>query len=133
MVKNNTLEIQSKHKDWVSIAEQLIGVPYKWGGRDSIGIDCSALLQICISMANIRLPRDTKDQLKFKSDEINTLQNIRRGHLIFWPGHVAIVQNSENLLHANAHYMKVNTEKIEQAIARIEKQYGKFIKIKDIK
>ena len=40
------VNIQHKVSDWVATAQQLEGVPYRWGGRDTIGIDCSALLQL---------------------------------------------------------------------------------------
>lgn len=131
--KKHTLKKNNKYEDWVNLAEQLIGTPYKWGGRDTLGLDCSALVQVCLSITNTKFPRDTKDQLNFKSREVNSIQNINRGDLIYWPGHVAIAQNSENLVHANAYYMKVSSEKIEKARDRIEKECGMFLKIKTIK
>jgi len=118
--------------DWVNTAELLIGTPYKWGGRDSMGLDCSALVQLCLSTANIPFPRDTKDQYKYKSKEVKDFNSIKRGNLIFWPGHVAIVQNSNNLIHANAFHMNVISETIAVATKRIEKETGSLSKIKVI-
>jgi cell wall-associated NlpC family hydrolase len=43
----------------------------------------------------------------------------RRGDLIFWKGHVAIVRDATTLVHANAHHMATAIERIDEAIARI--------------
>ena len=40
------VEVKHKVSDWVAVAESLEGTPYKWGGRDTVGLDCSALLQL---------------------------------------------------------------------------------------
>ena len=45
--------------------------------------------------------------------------DLKRGDLVFWKGHVAIVRDRENLLHANAFHMAVAVEPIAEAIARI--------------
>lgn len=130
--KKHTLNIKDKILDWVDIAEQLIGVPYKWGGRNTIGLDCSALVQICLSIAKIKFPRDTKDQIIFEAEEIKKIEDIKRGNLIFWDGHVAIAQDTNYLVHANAYHMQVKSEKISVAIDRLEETVGKFSKIKVI-
>jgi cell wall-associated NlpC family hydrolase len=44
---------------------------------------------------------------------------LRRGDLIFWKGHVAIVRDGESLLHANAFHMAVAIEPIAQALTRL--------------
>jgi len=120
------------NQDWISTAELLIGTPYKWGGRNSISLDCSALVQLSLATANIKFPRDTKDQSMFVSKEIKNIKNIKRGNLIYWPGHVAIAQNSKNIIHANAHHMMVTEEEIEMASKRIESECGPISKIKVI-
>jgi hypothetical protein len=47
------------------------------------------------------------------------LANVRRGDLVFWKGHVAIVRDAATLLHANAFHMAVAIEPISDAITRI--------------
>ena len=47
------------------------------------------------------------------------LSQLRRGDLLFWNGHVAIVRDEATLVHANAFHMAVAIEPILQAIERI--------------
>ena len=49
---------EHKVKDWVEVAQKLEGTPYKWGGRDTIGLDCSALLQLSYQTYGETLPRN---------------------------------------------------------------------------
>ena len=44
----------------------------------------------------------------------------RRGDLVFWKGHVAILLDADTILHANAHHMAVAVEPLAEAVARIE-------------
>ena len=53
------VSLDHRVKDWVAIAELSIGTPYKWGGRDTIGIDCSALLQLSYQTYGEDIPRNT--------------------------------------------------------------------------
>ncbi len=48
------------------------------------------------------------------------LTTLHRGDLIFWPGHVSIVEDAETLLHATAHFMSVVREPLSAALGRIE-------------
>ena len=48
--------------DYVAVAERFLNVPYLWGGRTSIGLDCSALVQLSLMAAGIAAPRDTDMQ-----------------------------------------------------------------------
>ena len=81
--QNDLLDLRSKAQDWASSAEQLIGTPYKWGGRDSLGIDCSSLIQIALDTVNIKIPRDTNEQLKFHKVIKIQFKNIERGSIIY--------------------------------------------------
>ena len=46
VLTNHIVCLDHRVRDWVTIAEPLVGKPYKWDGRDTVGIDCSALLQL---------------------------------------------------------------------------------------
>ena len=101
-------------QDWVSVAEQLIGSPYRWGGRASTGLDCSALVQLSLALGGKAVPRDSGPQhaIGYALDETDELQ---RGDLVFWVGHVGIMQDGDRLLHANAHHMAVASEPLAVA------------------
>jgi cell wall-associated NlpC family hydrolase len=45
--------------------------------------------------------------------------HLRRGDLVFWTGHVAIVRDGESFVHANGFHMQVAIEPIAAALARI--------------
>ena len=110
--------------DWVLSAEQLMGTPYRWGGRDSIGIDCSALVQLALSGSSIPSPRNSGDQEKNLGRTMAEHSVLARGDLIFWKGHVGIMQDSNNLLHANAWHNMVMSEPLSHAVERIMDRDG---------
>ena len=118
--------------DWVSIAERLIETPYKWGGRSSFALDCSALVQLSLQTAGKKMPRDTNLQYKVNYKQVFDLKNLKRGMLIFWKGHVAITINETQILHANAFSMNTNIEAFNAVHKRIKKIDSEIIKILDL-
>jgi cell wall-associated NlpC family hydrolase len=50
----------------------------------------------------------------------NDLPALQRGDLVFWPGHVAIMIDEVNIIHANAFHMMVAIEPLQDAIQRIQ-------------
>ena len=111
-------------KDFVAVAESFLGTPYLWAGKDSLGLDCSGLVQTAMQRAGLGCPRDSDMQAELGAPVAIDFNAIRRGDLVFWKGHVAIIQNANNLLHANAHCMQVTSEPIASALVRIEKAAG---------
>jgi cell wall-associated NlpC family hydrolase len=108
--------------DYVAVAEGYLGAPYQWGGRESLGLDCSGLVQQALAACGKAVPRDTDMQLAFFAPIAEAER--RRGDLVFWKGHVAILLDAETMLHANAHHMAVAIEPLAEAIARIEAAGG---------
>lgn len=106
-------------KDWVNIAEQLVGTPYKWGGRDSMGLDCSALIQICYETFGQNIPRNTKEQSNINKEIVTNFNKLERGYVVFWPGHVGVMVDKTNCLHANAYHMKTVIEPLNDIKVRI--------------
>ncbi len=104
--------------EYVSVAERFVGVPYLWGGCTPLGFDCSGLLQIALLAAGRRVPRDSDQQVAVVGEEIAADLPLRRGDLIFWDGHVGIMQNGETMIHANAHHMAVVSESVSSVIER---------------
>jgi cell wall-associated NlpC family hydrolase len=112
--------IDETESDFVAVAERFLGAPYLWGGKTSLGLDCSGLVQVALTACGISCPRDSHMQEKALGQERSAdLSQLRRGDLLFWHRHVAIVRDAASLVHANAFHMAVAFEPIEEAIARI--------------
>jgi cell wall-associated NlpC family hydrolase len=124
--------IGSQVADFVAVAEQFVGTPYLWGGKSSLGIDCSGLVQVSLNAAGTGCPRDSDMQEEGLGREINPSEarKLKRGDLIFWKGHVAIARDSNTIVHANAHHMATAIENTADAIARIKAAGSKITSIK---
>lgn len=117
--------VHENERDFVAVAERFLGVPYLWGGKTACGLDCSALVQIALTACGIDCPRDSDMQERAVGEAVAVdLSRLERGDLMFWKGHVALVRDRANLLHANAFHMAVAIEPIADAIARIRAAGG---------
>jgi cell wall-associated NlpC family hydrolase len=133
IVQRHVTERDRFARDFVEIAERFIGTPYLWGGRTRVGLDCSGLVQVALEAAGIEAPRDTDMQEAELGMEVlpaNLEEDLRRGDLVFWKGHVGIMADSVTLIHANAHHMTVTAETLPEAVARIAKTGAEIRAIK---
>jgi len=104
--------------DYVAIATRFLETPYLWGGRSGFGIDCSALVQLSMMMTGRKAPRDSDMQAAGLGTPIDRGE-LRRGDLVFWKGHVALMEDEKTIIHANGHTMSVAREGLDAAIERI--------------
>lgn len=116
------MPLDQRLQDPVAVALGFLGTPYLWGGNSRFGIDCSGLVQAACLACGIACPGDSGPQERELGELLPEGSPYQRGDLLFWKGHVALVQDPETLLHANVHAMAVALEPLEQAIARIADQ-----------
>ncbi len=113
-------------KDFVETALSFLGCPYLYGGRSAQGLDCSALVQLALLRSGIPCPRDSHVQIDLgKTVEHDNLQ---RGNLVFFKGHVGIMIDDESILNATSRTMDVRIEKLKE----LEKIYDGITGIRRI-
>jgi probable lipoprotein NlpC len=67
----------------VQVARTYSGTPYRSGGNDKSGIDCSGLICSVYSEIGVKVPRISWQQSEFGS-EVNSLQEIKPGDWVFF-------------------------------------------------
>ncbi len=118
MAREHLISIGVFETDWAGVAERFLGAPYLWGGRESLGLDCSGLVQQALFACGRACPRDTDQQSRLGREIARG--DFARGDLVFWNGHVAIGLDCDRIVHANGFHMMVAIERLDVAITRIE-------------
>ena len=75
------------------------GTQYRWGGKSPMGIDCSGLCSMAYMLCGVLIYRDAKIMEGFPMHEIS-LDNIKPGDLLFFPGHVAMYLGEGRYIHS---------------------------------
>ena len=119
-VESHLAAIGEVEVDHAAVAERFVGTPYLWGGRESLGIDCSGLVQQALYACGRPCPRDSDQQAAMGEP----VEELRRGDLVFWRGHVAIMTSEADIVHANGWHMAVAVEPLAEAVARISRAGG---------
>lgn len=120
--------ISTPERDLIAVARRYLGQPYVWGGNGARGVDCSGLVQMCLSVCGIDAPRDADLQEQVLGDAVAVPEQV--GDLLFWPGHVGILATKTRLLHANATHMAVVEEPLAPALKRMKRAGVKLRAVK---
>ena len=105
----NTARTQSvpgrQKNELISMAKTYLGSPYRLGGDNHTGIDCSGFVKRVFSAFGVSLPRTAREQY-FASDRIE-MKELAPGDLIFFstrksgnPSHVGIFLGEGKFIHA---------------------------------
>jgi len=133
VIARHLVPMDHAEPDFVAVAERFLETPYFWGGRTSIGLDCSALLQLSLQAAGREVPRDSDMQERELGSNLpmEALDGgLVRGDLIFWRGHVAIMVDEARMLHTNGHHMSTRIEPAKGAVQRILDEWGPVTSLK---
>jgi hypothetical protein len=109
--------------DPVDTALQFIDMPYVWGGRGGAGIDCSGLVQRGLAATGIAAPRDSDMQQAETGTYLPDNAPLVSADLIFFPGHVGMMIDGANLLHATRHHGKTVIEPLADVVARVAAEH----------
>lgn len=114
--------LDDRAPDMAATAQTFLRAPYLWGGKTVAGLDCSGLIQLCLDRAAIDCPRDTDMQQADLPGNLDigaeALPPLRRGDLVYWRGHVAMMIDALRAIHATAHVMSVTIEPLADIAAR---------------
>jgi cell wall-associated NlpC family hydrolase len=119
IVERHLAALDEFETDPVAVAERYLGAPYQWGGRESLGLDCSGLVQQALYACGRACPRDTDVQAQEAGEALAGAADLRRGDLVFWKDHVALMIDEDRIIHANSHHMAVAVEPLAEAVVRI--------------
>jgi hypothetical protein len=104
--------------DPAAVALEYLGAPYHWGGRESLGVDCSGLVQNALHACGMSCPRDSDLQAAELGDAIDPGE-LARGDLVGWTGHIGIMIDTTRIVHANGHHMATTVERLDEVVERI--------------
>jgi cell wall-associated NlpC family hydrolase len=130
VVAAHTRKVDETAPDPVDVALRFVGTPYLWGGRTSLGLDCSGLVQLANEAAGLTCPRDADMQAAELGRPLNPGAELARGDLVFWDGHVGIMTSAADMLHASAEHMAVLVEPLAEARARIAASGVEFLGVR---
>ncbi|MCR9137136.1 MAG: NlpC/P60 family protein [Alphaproteobacteria bacterium] len=111
--------------DYVAVAAMFLETPYLWAGKSGFGFDCSGLVQLSMLMCGQSTARDSDMQATSIGKPVEAgSKELQRGDLVFWSGHVGIMEDADIMIHASGHAMRVVRENLSDAIDRIAHLYG---------
>ncbi len=92
--------LDDSEADLVSTAQELMGLPYLWGGTSAKGVDCSGYTKTIYFMNGIVVPRDASQQVREGEliDSTGNFENLKVGDLLFF-GRPATDSTSEKVVH----------------------------------
>lgn len=109
-------QLSETKKILISIAQETLGIPYKFGANTIKATDCSGYVQMVFNLIGIDLPRSAREQ--FKVGQSVDKKDISIGDLVFFqtyasfPSHVGIYLGNNLFIHASSFSKKVTIESL---------------------
>ena len=113
MVSTQALELNQTNL--LQTVRFFLNVPYLWGGKNALGMDCSGFTQIVMSLFGKKLPRNASEQV-LQGKEVKELKEAKAGDLAFFDhkdgkiSHVGIIIDPERIIHCSG---RVKVEKLD--------------------
>ena len=104
-----------------------LGTQYRWGGKSPLGIDCSGLCSMAYMLNGIIIYRDADIKEGFPIKEIR-FDKLKKGDLIFFPGHVAMYLEDDNYVHSSTSNDVVNINSFNEKAENYNEYLGKCSK-----
>lgn len=112
-------------KNLVDTALSYLGTQYRWGGKSPLGLDCSGLCSISYLLNGIVIYRDAV--LKDEYLKEISLEDIKPGDLIFFPGHVAMYIGNDKYIHSSSSINGVNINSLNPIHSDYKENLAKTI------
>lgn len=106
-------------------AHQYLGVPYKWGGTNSSGFDCSGLVRAVYQLNGLSLPRISRDQ--FNTGKFVLKSHLQAGDLVFFTTNKSKVVNHVGIYIGNGKFIHAPGKGKKVTIANLENNYWKRV------
>jgi len=100
IVSHEKEDQEGLRKSLVDAAMSYMGTQYRWGGKSPLGIDCSGLCSISYLLNGIIIYRDAQRKDQYMRQI--SLDEIRPGDLLFFPGHVAMYIGEDKYVHSSS-------------------------------
>ena len=114
MVADKSLEMTTEKI--MEVVRFFLNVPYLWGGKSALGMDCSGFTQIIHSLFGHQLLRNASEQVT-QGVPVKSLKDAQTGDLAFFDhedgkiSHVGLILDSERIIHCSG---RVKVEKLDE-------------------
>lgn len=134
IIASHIRPVGEPERDPAAVALRFLGAPYLWGGRSTLGLDCSGLVQVAHQACGLLPPRDS-DMQAAELGQARPVPDgpagLQRNDVVFFPGHCMIADGAGGLIHANATHMMVTHEPAETVFERTRGGWGSVTDVRN--